>query len=61
MPFVMSSYTTLFDRLMGTACQSRGRRVALTSGPGAFGGAIKNLLERAGAVVVPLKFGVHWT
>ena len=26
----MSSYTTLFDRVIGTACQVRGRRVALT-------------------------------
>jgi hypothetical protein len=57
----MSSYTTLFDRLMGTACQIRGRRVALTGASGAFGVAMKSLLERAGAVVMPLKFGVDWT
>jgi len=57
----MSSYTTLFDRLMGTACQIRGRRVALTGASGAFGAAMKNLLERAGAMVVPLKFEVDWT
>jgi len=57
----MSSYTTLFDRLMGTACQIRGRRVALSGASGAFGAAMKNLLERAGAVVIALKFGVDWT
>ncbi len=57
----MSSYTTLFDRLAGTACQIRGRRIALTGASGAFGAAMKDLLERAGAVVVPLKFGVDWT
>jgi monoglucosyldiacylglycerol epimerase len=57
----MSSYTTLFDRFVGTACQIRGRRVALTGASGAFGAAMKSLLERAGAVVVPLKFGVDWT
>jgi len=57
----MSSYITLFDRLMGTACQIRGRRVALSGASGAFGAAMKNLLERAGAVVIPLKFGVDWT
>ena len=37
----MSSYTTLFDRLMGTACQIRGRRVALTGASGSFGSAMK--------------------
>jgi monoglucosyldiacylglycerol epimerase len=57
----MSSYTTLFDRLMGTACQIRGRRVALTGASGAFGAAMKNRLERAEAMVIPLKFGVDWT
>jgi monoglucosyldiacylglycerol epimerase len=57
----ISSYTTLFDRLMGTACHIRGRRVALTGASGAFGSAMKGLLEKAGAVVVPLKFGVDYT
>jgi hypothetical protein len=56
-----SSYTTLFDRLMGTACPIRGRRVALTGASGSFGSAMRDLLERAGAVVVPLRFGVDWT
>jgi hypothetical protein len=50
----LGSYTTLFDRLMGTACQLRGRRFALTGGSGAFGSALRSLLERAGAEVVPL-------
>jgi hypothetical protein len=57
----MSSFTTLFDRLMGTACQIRGRRIALTGASGAFGAAIKSLLERAGAIVIPLKFESDWT
>lgn len=57
----ISSYTTLFDRLMGTACQIRGRRVALTGASGAFGSALKELLERSGAVVVPLKYGVNYS
>jgi monoglucosyldiacylglycerol epimerase len=56
----MSSYTTIFDRLMGTACQIRGRRIALTGASGAFGAAMKSLLERAGAIVIPLKFAVDW-
>ena len=57
----MSSYTTMFDRLMGTACQIRGRRFALTGPSGAFGAAMKELLERAGAVVIPLKFELDWS
>jgi monoglucosyldiacylglycerol epimerase len=56
----LSSYTTLFDGLMGTACQVRGRLVALTGASGSFGSAMKNLLERAGASVIPLRFGVDW-
>jgi monoglucosyldiacylglycerol epimerase len=57
----ISSYTTLFDRIMGTACQIRGRRIALTGASGSFGSALKDRLERAGAAVVPLKFGVDYT
>jgi hypothetical protein len=56
----LSSYTTLFDGLMGTACPVRGRRVALTGASGSFGSAMRNLLERAGASVIPLRFGVDW-
>ena len=57
----MSSYTTLFDILMGTACQIRGRRVALTGSSGSFGSAMKELLERAGAEVAPIRFGIDFT
>ncbi len=39
------SYTTLFDRLMGSACQVRGRRFTLTGASGTFGSALKELLE----------------
>jgi hypothetical protein len=56
----LSSYTTLFDRLMGTACQVRRRRVALTGASGSFGSAMKDLLEHAGAEVIPLRFGTDW-
>jgi monoglucosyldiacylglycerol epimerase len=56
-----SSYTTLFDRVTGTACQIRGRKVALTGASGAFGSALADLLDRAGAVVVPMKYGVDYT
>jgi hypothetical protein len=57
----LSSYTTLFDRVVGTACQIRGRRVAITGASGSFGSAMKSLLERAGALVVALKYGVDYT
>lgn len=57
----ISLYTTLFDRLMGTACQITGRKVALTGASGAFGSAMKELLEADGASVVTLKFGVDYT
>jgi hypothetical protein len=57
----LSSYTKLFDILMGTACQIRGRRVVITGSSGRFGSAMKELLERVGAVVVPLRFGVDYT
>jgi monoglucosyldiacylglycerol epimerase len=57
----MSSYTTLFDRLMGTACRIRARRFAVTGTSGALGSAMKSLLEQAGAEVLPLRFGVDYT
>ena len=55
-----SSYVTLFDRLMGTACQVQGRKVALTGASGAFGQALRSILEREGAVVTTLKHGVDF-
>lgn len=57
-----SSYVTIFDRLMGTGCQIRGRRVAMTGASGAFGGPLKEMLERAGAAwVKAFKFGEDYT
>ena len=56
-----SSYLTAFDRLMGTACQIEGRRVALTGASGAFGSAMARLLEAEGATVTPLKHGGDFT
>ncbi len=55
-----SSYVTAFDRLMGTACQIAGRRVALTGASGAFGSAMARLLVREGATVATLKHGVDF-
>jgi monoglucosyldiacylglycerol epimerase len=56
-----SSYITAFDRVMGTACQIAGRRVALTGASGAFGSAMARLLEKEGATVSTLKHDVDFT
>lgn len=52
--------TTLFDRLFGTGIDVAGRIVVLTGASGAFGAPFKALLERAGATVRTLKFGVDY-
>jgi hypothetical protein len=57
----LSSYITLLDRLMGTSCQIRGRRVAITGASGSFGSAMAERLRLAGAEVFPLKFGADFT
>jgi monoglucosyldiacylglycerol epimerase len=58
----ISSYTTLFDRIMGTCCQLRGRRVAMTGSRGALGAPLKKRLEAEGvASVKPLIFGEDFT
>lgn len=54
------SVLTLFDRLFGTGCQVAGRTVALTGASGAFGAPLKAILEREGATVLPLKYGVDY-
>lgn len=54
------SVITLFDRLFGTGCQVAGRTVALTGASGAFGAPLKAILEREGATVLPLKYGVDY-
>jgi hypothetical protein len=57
----LSSYLTVLDRLLGTACQINGRRVAITGASGSFGAPFAELLREAGAQVLPLKFGVDYT
>jgi hypothetical protein len=55
------SLIPLFDKVFGTALSLRGRRVALSGATGAFGSALKAVLEKEGAEVRPLKFGVDFT
>jgi hypothetical protein len=58
----ISSYTTLFDRIMGTCCQLRGRRIAMTGSRGALGAPLKKRLEAEGvACIKPLIFGQDFT
>jgi len=56
----LGSYTTTIDRLVGTACQLRGRRAALSGSSGAFGSALKELLEAQGAEVRVVRSGVDF-
>lgn len=56
-----SSLVTLFDRVFGTALSLKGRRVALTGASGAFGSSLKLALEKSGAMVRALKFGVDYS
>jgi monoglucosyldiacylglycerol epimerase len=57
----MSSFVKLFDWVLGTGCQLQGKRIAMTGATGAFGEPMRELLERAGATVTPLRFGRDWT
>jgi len=54
------SVLPLLDQVFGTALSLKDRRVALSGASGAFGSALRPLLERAGARVVPLKYGVDY-
>lgn len=56
-----SSYIKLVDWVFGTGCQLQGKRIVMTGANGALGSHLRRLLERAGASVIPLKFGVDYT
>lgn len=56
-----SSCLTIFDRIFGTGCQLEGKTVALTGASGAIGAPLKELLEKEGMTVIPLKFGADYT
>ncbi len=55
-----SGYIKVFDYLLGTGLQLKGKRIALTGSQGALGSNMKRLLEKEGAVVTPLKFGIDY-
>lgn len=55
-----ASFLSLFDLVMGTACQIEGRRFLVTGASGAFGSALVEKLEKLGASVETAKFGVDY-
>jgi len=56
-----SSFFNLFDLLFGTGNQIAGRRFLLTGASGAYGSAMKERLEREGAIVETAKSGVDFS
>lgn len=55
-----SGYVKVLDYLLGTAMQIRGKHIMLTGASGALGSNMKILLEKEGAIVTPVKFGVDY-
>lgn len=56
------SVFTLFDRIFGTGCVVKGRRIVMTGTSGAFGSPFVDILLAKGAAdVIPLRFGVNYT
>jgi hypothetical protein len=55
-----SSYITLFDRLFGTAHHFHGKHITITGASGALGSHMKQLLEKEGAIITTLKYGVDY-
>lgn len=56
-----SSYITLFDRIFGTAHHFHDKHVTITGASGALGSNMKKLLEKEGAKITTLKYGVDYT
>ncbi len=55
-----SGYIKLLDYLLGTAQQLKNKRIALTGASGALGSNMKIVLEKEGAIVIPIKFGIDY-
>ncbi|MBM4252293.1 MAG: hypothetical protein FJ146_10000 [Deltaproteobacteria bacterium] len=53
----MGSFVQTLDKIMGTCVHLEGQRIVMTGASGAYGSAMKALLEDSGAVVIPLKYG----
>ena len=58
----IGSFLTLYDRIFATALPLEGKNVVMTGASGAFGSAMRSLLERRGvAKVTAFKYGVDYT
>ena len=55
-----SGYLKLFDFIFGTGLQLAGKRIVMTGSHGALGRQMKRLLEKEGANVIGLTFGVDY-
>lgn len=56
-----SSFTNLFDLIVGTTCQIEGRRFLVTGASGALGEAMVEKLRASGGVVETAKSGVDFS
>lgn len=56
-----SSVIKLVDYLFGTAQSLAGKKIVMTGANGALGSHMKNLLEKEGAILTTLKFGIDYT
>ena len=59
--YFFSSYIKFFDYIFGTSLPLVGKHIAMTGASGALGSQMKKLLEKEGAIVTTLKFGVDYT
>lgn len=55
-----SSFTNVFDLIVGTSCQIKGRHFLVTGASGAFGSAMVDKLTQLGATVETAKSGVDF-
>ncbi|MHA6692350.1 hypothetical protein [Devosia sp. A449] len=56
-----SSFSNVFDLVVGTSCQIKGRRFLVTGASGAFGSAMVDKLTQLGGIVETAKFGVDFS
>jgi monoglucosyldiacylglycerol epimerase len=55
-----SGYVKILDYILGSGMQLKGKKIALTGANGALGSNIKILLEKEGAIISTIKFGVDY-
>jgi hypothetical protein len=55
-----SSMIKLLDYVLGSACHLKGKHIVMTGSNGALGSHMKTLLEKEGATVTGIKFGLDY-